>query len=165
MKYSNITLQLLFLLIVFFTGSCTISVTENKTDKVFLEGTEYLGCFIDNPVDGLKSISGYADTSLHDIDTVYYIIENDTLILNIRKRYNCCGSLMDSVSIDIGKVDIFISDTCTNMCQCWCTCNFDFRYSFTDIWQKSTHFYIYLKQLNETSYTLWRETELIDGLD
>lgn len=98
-------------------------------------------------------------------DTIYYVIEDNVLTLNVIKNYNCCGLLNDSVNIDDGNVNIYIADTCIVNCQCWCMCDFRFEYEFTDFWQKNIHFYVYLKELDETGYTLWKQTKFTDGLD
>lgn len=124
-----------------------------------LQMTNYFGCFENNPINSTikSSISG--------TDTLYYMIDNDTLILNAIFKYNCGGLLKDSVVFDAEKVNIYVRDTCQENCEVRCMCDFGFEYKFTDFWQKNTHFYVYLNGFHENEYKLWNDIKFIDGLD
>jgi len=150
---------LTIVLVIFVIISCEIKKSETGPDnKVKLISVSYEGCFLNNPEIALK------DAPLN-IDSLYYVIEDDTLNLSAIKNYNCCGLLKDSMIISGEEVNIYLADTCTELCQCWCMCDFEFRYKFTDFRQKNIHFYVYLKELNESEYVLWKETSFIDAAD
>ena len=131
-------------------------IHEFASNNIRLKRTIYSGCFNSNSKVSLKN-------SPIDTDTLYYTIANDTLTLSIVKNYNCCGQLIDSVVINKEEVNVFIADTCVDLCECKCMCNFGFDYKLTEFWQKNTLFNVYIKGLHDTSYKLWRNTKFIDG--
>lgn len=113
---------------------------SNTAPELELVKTVYKGCFINKAVQ---------DGS----DTLYYSFNGDSLILNVSLNYNCCGLLTDSVSLATNKVSIYIADS--NDYECDCMCPFEFEYYFRNF--NDISFYVYLKGLNESEYTLWKE--------
>lgn len=139
--------------------SCEIEKSDtNTTGDLILSKVDYKGCFTNNP---MKSTQGLSE----ETDTVYYTIAGDTLKLNVIKNHNCCGLLKDSVILSPGKVNIFISDTCTENCLCYCMCDFHFQYSFTDFQNKNIHFLVHFRGLDESEYVLWKHTKFTDAPD
>ncbi len=144
------------ILIVLGCSKSNDSNTNNNTYSVELSKTVYSGCFIHPGLGSNKNTVNYTG------DSLYYTIENDTLLLHVLMRYNCCGSLSDSVVVDEENVNIYISDTCTSECVCYCECDFGFEYSFTNYLGNNIHFYVYLKGLEEDDYSLWDDLEYIE---
>lgn len=129
------------------------SKEQNNTNPIELSKTEYKGCFIDNPKVSNKN-------SRHETgDSLYYTLENDTLLLHLIVNYNCCGLLNDSLVFDEEDVRIYIRDTCTENCLCYCMCDFAYEYSFINFLGNNHHFYVYLKGYEEDDYTLWGDLE------
>lgn len=122
------------------------TIKKNEMQNFKLTKTEYKGCFDKSSLNYNNQISD---------DTLFYTIKGDTLILNVKMNYNCCGILKDSVVLGANKVEIFISDICAieNGCECFCTCNFDFEYYFENC--DDLNCYVYLKRLNENTYSFW----------
>lgn len=154
MKTTKAIILLMILTIIIV--SCLKNKDSNKhnnTNLFELSKTEYKGCFIENPLDSNKN--AIYETG----DSLYYTIENDTLLLHVIMIYNCCGSLKDSLVIDDENVNIYICDTCMNHCICYCKCVFEFEYSFTNFLGNNIHFYVYLKGYEEDEYSLWNDLE------
>lgn len=148
-----ITLLTILTIIIVSCSKNKDSNENNNTNPFELSKTEYKGCFIDNPVDSNKN-------ALYETgDSLYYTIENDTLLLHVIMIYNCCGSLNDSLVIDDENVSIYICDTCMNSCICNCMCVFEFEYSFINFLGNNIHFYVYLKGYEEDEYSLWNDLE------
>lgn len=144
-----ITLLTILTVIIVSCSKNKDSNEQKETNPFELSKTEYKGCFIDNPMDTIKNL-------LYETgDSLYYTVENDTLLLHVIINYNCCGLLNDSLVIDDENVSIFIHDTCTYGCECYCMCDFEFEYSFINILENKNHFYVYLKGYEEEDYFLW----------
>lgn len=157
MKTKKLLLLLPALIIIILSCSkSNDSNTNNNTYPVELSKTAYSGCFINHGLGSDKN------TVKNTGDSLYYTIENDTLLLHVLMRYNCCGSLKDSVVVDDDIVNIYVSDTCTDGCICYCECDFGFDYSFTNFLGNNIHFYVYLKGYEENEYSLWDDLEYIE---
>jgi hypothetical protein len=132
---------------VFLFYSCSEKEKEEKiTSKTTpkLSKTEYLGCFL-----------GYENNKLAiQIDTLFYELTNDTLLLHLIMYQNCGFCHIDSVVTNINQVDIFISDTCGLVANCMC--DFEFDYYFTDFNERS-RFTVYYKPFDEGEYSFWAE--------
>lgn len=122
---------------------------QESTNSLELSKTEYKGCFISNPIDSIK------DPLYEKGDSLFYTVENDTLLLHMIMNYNCCGLLKDSLVYDEESVNVYIHDTCMQDCICYCMCDFEFEYSFLNFSGNNIHFYIYLKGHEEDEYSLW----------
>lgn len=151
--------RFLFLIgLLFGLASCGNQHPSHPAHAVDLLSASHEGCF-----DGFGRAADWG--TMDSGDTVYCIeTPNDQLKLFIRKNYNCCGLLSDSVVVEHNQVQVFIADTCHVDCQCYCYCDFDFVYRFDDYQHQVTLFNIYLKPLGTTEFTKWKSISYVDVL-
>jgi hypothetical protein len=136
----NALINCLIVLVIIITG-CSKNDQNNISPN--LVKTDYLGC-----------LQEYGNTkSTTDSDTLFYDLVNDTLLLHVSMFQNCGYCLKDSVIINNDLVNIFISDTCGLVADCWC--DFKFDYYFADL-NDPTTFTVYYKAFGEPSYSIWR---------
>ena len=141
------TKKLIVVLTLFFLVSCSENyeigdVQPNKNPE--LEKSVYSGCFIEHGNRNSSSLT----------DTIYYEVRNDTLILNISMVRNCAACLTDSLTIENDSVNIYITDSCLPAANC--TCDFEFKYYFTD-YGENVFFSVYTNSTWEPEYILWGE--------
>jgi hypothetical protein len=150
MKTNKLITLLIILTVIIVSCSKNKDSNDQKNTNPFeLSKTEYKGCFTNNPVDSNKN-------SLYETgDSLFYTVENDTLLLHVIMNYNCCGLLNDSLVFEDENLSIYISDTCMNDCLCYCMCDFEFEYDFINFLGNNIHFYVYLKGYEENEYSLW----------
>lgn len=96
----NLLLLTALILIILSCSKSNDSNSNNKTYPVELSKTLYSGCFINHGLGSNKNTVNFTD------DSLYYTIENDTLLLHVIMRYNCCGSLKDSVVVHDENINI-----------------------------------------------------------
>lgn len=143
MKLKDLLLGLTIAVILFCGCSENERVEEIKNKSTpKLSRTEHLGCFLE-----------YGNNkSTMDTDTIYYEINNDTLLLHVIMNQNCGYCLKDSLIINNDLVNIFISDTCGWMANCMCDYIFD--YYFTEFTDPMT-FNVYYKPIWDSAYSIW----------
>jgi hypothetical protein len=149
---------LISLLIITFIIACKKENNSNTSGKLKLVETDYQGCFLTKKT----GVSYFVQPS----DTFLYFIIHDTLFFSIFKNYDCCSSLKDSVDIKMDEVNIFLADTCTQNCLCYCNCSYIFNYRFDYCFQQNIHFFIYEKEYGDSIFRPWKNTGiLVYGID
>jgi len=148
--------KIILILIIFGIVTCKKETSTNN-NVLTLNNKTYSGCFNKNKL--LKSTTSFLS------DSLFYTIENGILYLQVNLIYNCCGLIKDSTSIEEGEFNVFISDTSKTICPDNCLCNYGFKYSISNFFQKNIHFAVYLKNQGESKFKLWKETDYIEGLD
>ena len=98
-------------------------------------------------------------------DSLYYVINNSTLTLYIDKVYPCCGLIKDSVIIKNNVMSIYLNDKHKNSYACNCICLFKINYSITGYQQKNIDFKVYIKNIDNDNFSLWKKTKFINRLD
>ncbi len=132
-------------LALFFLANCSEKdeITDPQpTQTLSHSKTEYLGCFIDPPT---------RDTLLPK-DSIFYEVQNDTLVLNITMVETCVATFIDSVVMQNDSVNIYIRNT--NEDVAYCKCEFDFKYHFTN-YGDNVFFTVYTSSVSEPEYVLW----------
>jgi len=127
-------------------------------NSLTVSNVEYSGCFVSQEKSGVLASELLTDS-------LYYGISNSVLSLHIDLVYACCGQLKDSVVIDDNVMRIYIKDEYSLSSACYCICLFKYNYSLINFFQKNVYFKVYLKTNIDNDYSLWKETQFIDGLD
>lgn len=131
---------------------------SGTNDSILIQNVDYSGCF-DIRTKSMKS------TSDEMTDSLYYVTNNSILTLHVNKIYPCCGSLKDSVILKDNVMSIYLNDKHKNSYACNCICLFEINYSITDYQQKNIDFKVYIKNIGDDNFSLWKETKFINGLD
>ncbi len=148
-----------YVLCFFATAIILISCEKSNSDKsVSIQNVNYSGCF-SSQTKSLKS------NSVDLTDSLYYTTNGTTLTLYIDKVYPCCGLLKDSVVIKDNVINIYLNDKHQNSYACNCICLFKIDYSIINYQQKNLDFNVYIKNIADNNFSLWKETKFINGLD
>ena len=144
-------MKYIFMIIGFFF-ILFYSCSENKTFDVVpsgkiptLSNSENLGC---------SALRGEQSRD-YEMDTLFYQIQNDTLIVIANFFKNCAFQMEDSLSLKTDTVDIFVD--INGFPDAGCVCDFEFNYYFID-YGENIYFSVYTKypSAGETDYTLWK---------
>ena len=125
-----------------YVTSCSKGNDNNKSFR--LVNIEKGGCF-----SKLKS----AEKSYTN-DTVFFKENADTLKMNVGIINNCCSKLAESVSIENNVVTVYVKDTCTQGCDCFCLCNFTYDFTFIHYTPKTLIYKVMLQRYKEKSYSI-----------
>ncbi len=85
-------------------------------------------------------------------DTIYYEVNNDTLLLHVTVNKNCSNEPVDSVIINQANVNIYLKDQYQP--NTYCTCDYKFTYQFTNF-NTIQNFNVYYKDFNSVNYSFW----------
>ena len=150
------TYQILFITLSLILLSC--DKKNNSADTVVVQKVIYSGCF-SSKVQLLKS------TSDDLTDSLYYETSHSTMTLHIQKVYSCCGLLKDSVIIKDNVMSVYLIDKNKNSIICNCLCLFIIDYSIVNYQEKNIDFKVYMKFFGSDHFTLWKQTNFINGSD
>jgi hypothetical protein len=147
---------LLFSIIAMILISC--DKKSNSDNSILIQKVDYSGCFT-SQTKSLKS------SQVDLTDSLYYTTNSSTLTLIIDKVYPCCGLLKDSVIDKDNVISIYLNDKHQNSFACNCICLFTIEYSIINYQQKNIDFKVYIKNIGDNNFSLWKETKFINGLD
>jgi len=131
---------------------------SNSDNSILIQKVHYAGCF-SSQTKSLKS------SQVDLTDSLYYTTNSSTLTLIIDKVYSCCGLLKDSVINKDNVISVYLNDKHQNSFTCNCICLFTIEYSIIHYQQKNIDFKVYIKNMGDNNFSLWKETKFINGLD
>ena len=135
--------------LVFFLIGCEEDTNqENKSsqpEQVKLLQTDYLACFNE------EHNKNYPVS-----DTLFYNIEEETLLLNIVMNQNCAACLEDSVVMNKDTAFIYVQNDCMDIANC--ICDYRFQYHFTGFGEQQ-YFQVFYKPYDEQDFNLWGELD------
>lgn len=128
------------------------SCSEKKTSEVVpfgqipeLSYSENLGC----------SANRGERSGDYEKDTLFYQVQNDTLILVLNIFQNCGFQMEDSLNFKNDTVEIFVD--MKSFGGAGCVCDFESDYYFSD-YGDNVHFNVFVRYpYYEADYTFWRE--------
>lgn len=145
---SKIILFGITFLLFFLIGCEERADSENhfsQPEQVKLLQTDYLACFNE------EHNKNYPVS-----DTIFYDVEEETLLLNIVMNQNCAACLADSVVMRKDTAAVYIQNNCKDIANC--ICDYRFQYHFTGFGEH-IFFQVFYKPYSGDDFNLWGELE------